>query len=102
MVRISHDVPSGGDPFNAAVRREVTDSIWESARILPQKQFDALWLRYSEDLSVKEIAGVMGVTRVNVKVLLYRARTRLAGMQKRRKPIAPRTEEKRLQGILSH
>jgi RNA polymerase sigma-70 factor (ECF subfamily) len=38
-------------------------------------QFQALWLRYAEDLRVEEIARVLRKTQTHVKVLLFRART---------------------------
>ena len=40
-------------------------------------QYQALWLRYAEDMSIKEIAKVLRKSQVGVKVLLYRARIKL-------------------------
>lgn len=74
-------LPSDENPVETAVRREENDHLWIRAKALPQKQYDALYLRYREDLSIKEIARVLSVTRVHVKVLLYRARTQLACME---------------------
>jgi RNA polymerase sigma-70 factor (ECF subfamily) len=52
---------------------------WQIAkRVLNDVQFTALWLRYGEDLTPGEVAQVMRRTRVGVRVLLHRARTRLA------------------------
>ena len=45
-----------------------------------------LWLAYAEGSSHKEIAGVLGVKTASVKLLLFRARRRLAGLLGR--PIA--------------
>jgi RNA polymerase sigma-70 factor (ECF subfamily) len=45
---------------------------------LPEGQYQALWLRYAEEMPIKEIAKVMGKSQVCVKVLLYRARTSMA------------------------
>lgn len=53
--------------------------LWEAARSLGGDRFRVLWLRYGEDLSVEEIAAVLGRTRLAVRVLLHRARTSLAG-----------------------
>lgn len=44
---------------------------------LPMGQYQALWLRYAEDMSIKEIAKVLRKSQVGVKVLLYRARIKL-------------------------
>jgi RNA polymerase sigma-70 factor (ECF subfamily) len=53
--------------------------LWGLAdRVLPKSQRDALWLRYGEGLSVADIARETGRSRVHVKVLLHRGRTRLA------------------------
>ena len=37
------------------------------------EQRSAVWLRYAEDLAVDEIARVLGKSRVNVRVMLFRA-----------------------------
>ena len=39
-----------------------------------------LWLAYAEGSSHEEIATVLGVKRASVKLLLFRARRRLAGL----------------------
>jgi RNA polymerase sigma-70 factor (ECF subfamily) len=53
--------------------------LWDAARSLGGDRYRVLWLRYGEDLSVEEIAAVLGRTRLAVRVLLHRARTSLAG-----------------------
>ena len=53
--------------------------VWALARrVLDDKGFEAVWLRYVEDLEAGEIAVVMGRSAVGVRVLLHRARTKLA------------------------
>lgn len=67
-------------------------SIWQTAdRILPEAQREALWLFYAEQFSVREVASVMGITAINVKVLLFRARTRMAAELRAGKPGHERT-----------
>jgi RNA polymerase sigma-70 factor (ECF subfamily) len=52
---------------------------WSIAdRVLGVDQRSALWLRYAEDLTVGEIAEVLGRSTVSVRVLLFRARATLA------------------------
>ena len=60
-------------------RRELLEDLWHwaSQHLTPQ-QFQVLWLRYVEDLSVAEIARALRLTQVHVKVLLFRARRTLA------------------------
>jgi len=70
-----------GDPSDTAALRDEADNLWRLARRLPEKQYDALWLRYVEELPVKEIACALNVPRLQVKVLLHRARTHLAKLE---------------------
>ena len=58
---------------------EFSDSdLWQQAqRHLNPSQCTALWLRYAEDLSIEEIATILGKTQIGVRVLLHRARARL-------------------------
>lgn len=53
--------------------------IWVAAeRVLTPDQFAATWLRYVEGLAVEDIATVLGKSAVGTRVLLLRARERLA------------------------
>jgi len=80
--RTSHDTvrlrtqPCGSDEM--AEKQEERQGLWALAAELPGRQSQALWLKYGEDMSVKEIARTMGKSQVCVKVLLYRARVALA------------------------
>jgi RNA polymerase sigma-70 factor (ECF subfamily) len=80
---IPEDLPADSDPYESAARHDEKDNLWALARLLPEKQYSALWLRYCEGMSVKEIARVLDITRVHAKVLLYRARTGLAHLEMR-------------------
>ena len=74
------DLPDAkvGSPHDAAAQREQHDSLWAlAAEVLPESHFAALWLRYAEDMPMKEIAAVLSKTRIHVKVMLHRARQRL-------------------------
>jgi RNA polymerase sigma-70 factor (ECF subfamily) len=65
-------------PARAAEERDRSDSLWERARTtLSRREFEVLWLRFGEDLSVKETAAVVGLTQTHVKVLVFRARRAL-------------------------
>lgn len=76
--RIPCDLPVESDPSEDATRRDERCLLWSRVRRLPKKQYDVLWLRYVEELPVKEIGRALGMTGMHVKVLLYRARARLA------------------------
>lgn len=72
------DLPDDNDPSELLAQQEERQSLWELARRrLPEAQFQALWLRYAEDMSVAGIARVMRKTQVHVKVLLFRSRQAL-------------------------
>ena len=66
------------NPSTLLARREAGEDLWHLARgTLPEAQFQALWLKYAEDMSVRDIARVLRRTPTHVKVLLFRGRTRL-------------------------
>ena len=58
--------------------QEAAQNLWDWARSqLSPEQFNVLWLRIQEDMSIKEVARVTRHTATNVKVMLHRARRRL-------------------------
>ena len=65
-------------PSTILSQREQRRSLWSQAMELSESQYKALWLKYAEDMSIKDIARVMGKSQISVKVLLYRARAGLA------------------------
>ena len=66
-------------PASVIAEREQGRLLWDIAdRVLTDTQRTALWLRFAEDLPVREIAAVMGKSRVTVRVTLLRARNALA------------------------
>ncbi|MFI4898401.1 MAG: RNA polymerase sigma factor [Phycisphaerales bacterium JB059] len=67
-------------PESAPVNdRSEGESVWTLAReALSPEVYEALWLRYREDLDPGQIARVMGKTRVGVRVMLHRARKTLS------------------------
>lgn len=97
------DLPSDSNPFDSAVRREKKRNLWSHARTLPGHQFEALWLKYVEGMAIKEIAHVLGMTRVHVKVVLFRARNRLAKLDYLNDSIKGKTvDNKTMKEILSY
>jgi RNA polymerase sigma-70 factor (ECF subfamily) len=72
------ELPEAVDPAQLLAQREERENLWRIARrCLAEAQFQALWLRYTEDMSVAGIARVLGKTQTHVKVLLFRARDAL-------------------------
>lgn len=69
------DAADDNHPGELLARHEDRQQLWHLARrCLTENQFQALWLRYAEDMDVAHIAQVLGKTRVHIKVLLFRAR----------------------------
>ncbi len=70
---------AAADPAADAAFREISGTLWDLAtRILSQDQQTALWLRYAESLSIRDISVVLGKSEVATRVLLFRARDAMA------------------------
>ncbi len=76
------EVKPSCDPAKTAADKEENEYLWRMALGLSTNQYDALWLRHVEEMTVREISQAMGKTQVNVKVLLYRARINMARIVK--------------------
>ena len=74
---IDHADPQSADVSNGAVRR--MDLARSMARLKPRER-DLLWLAYAQGSSHKEIADTLGLKTASIKLLLFRARRRLAGL----------------------
>jgi len=58
---------------------DLANIFWKEAkRLLSDDEFDTLWLRYQENLPIKDIAHTLGKSLSNIKILLFRARKSLA------------------------
>ncbi len=66
-------------PSSELMASEKAESVWSRARaLLTGNQFAALWHFYGEDRNLAETADVMNKSVGSVKVLLHRARRKLA------------------------
>ena len=71
--------PDFNDPSELMAREEDRENTWQIARRhLPDTQFQALWLRYVEEMNIPGVARAMGKSQIAVRVLLFRARQALA------------------------
>jgi len=74
-----HAAGAEPDPLTSAAERDEGRALWETAvRVLRPEERSALWLRYAEDLTMEEIGTILGRPTVTVRVILFRARGRLA------------------------
>ncbi len=69
---------SAASPAHHAENRERVDQLWEKARrILTPREYEVLWLRFAEEMAIADLARVVGLTQIHVKVIVHRARHRL-------------------------
>ena len=69
-----HNLPSDVE----SVENRLLQPLWAlAAEVLNEKSYQALRLHYAEDLSIREIAKIMGKTETGIKVILFRARRKL-------------------------
>jgi RNA polymerase sigma-70 factor (ECF subfamily) len=66
------------DPMLQCIRASETENLWVSARgLLNDEVYAAMWLRYAEDMSIKDIAFALDRSVAWTKVNLMRARRTL-------------------------
>jgi len=68
----------GGKDSDAAGRSARRTDLTRAMAQLKPRQRDALWLAYAEGSSHEEIAHVLGVKVASIKLILFRARRKLA------------------------
>ena len=83
------------DPQETMIQKEQSQNLWHQASTLTEHEYEALWLRYAEDMSVKDIAKVLKKRPLTVRVLLHRARLSLA------KKMQPKSESEGVEGPAS-
>ncbi|MGA2541312.1 MAG: sigma-70 family RNA polymerase sigma factor [Verrucomicrobiota bacterium] len=66
------------NPANLLASKDEAEALWRLARTLKPRHWEVLWFRYGEGFSVTETARAMRTNEIHVKVLLHRARARLA------------------------
>jgi len=77
-MQIVRELPTA-DPREYAEQEEMRSTLWDSARkILEADAFTAIWLSYVESMPAEEIGLVIGRSANAVRILLHRARARLA------------------------
>ena len=74
---VEHADPRSADAAAAAVRRM---DLGRAMTHLKPRERDLLWLAYAQGSSHQEIADTLGLKRSSIKLLLFRARRRLAAL----------------------
>ncbi len=77
---IENDAPNTTtDPLEACIVASERENLWLTARrMLSADAYSAMWLRYAEDMSVKDIARTLEKPMSWTKVTLMRSRRRLS------------------------
>lgn len=71
---MDHHLPSNEE----SVENRSLQPLWELAtEVLNDSSYQAMRLHYAEELSIREIAIIMGKTETGIKVILFRARQKL-------------------------
>lgn len=84
---LEYDIASKSDtPDIEASQEDEKSWVWEAAAKLKPDFREALSLKYADDLSIEEIAKVMGKSQTNVKIILFRARNQLKKLRKIENP----------------
>lgn len=69
---------TSGDPLQACLDAADRSNVWLTAKsVLPDDAYAAMWLRYVEDMPVKDVARVLDKSVSWAKVTLMRGRRRL-------------------------
>ena len=66
-------VAGGADPAAEVARREEASAAWQAVARLPGDRRRAVVLRFVDEMSTAEIAGVLGRSEGAVRVLIHRA-----------------------------
>ena len=70
--------PAAADPQRLVAAAQQRENLWTAARrVLKDNQYQALWLRYAQDLPIRGVAAAMKINGLHVRVLLHRARKAL-------------------------
>jgi RNA polymerase sigma-70 factor (ECF subfamily) len=71
------------DPQDIVIQKEESQNLWRTASKLGERQYEALWLHYGEDVPIKEMAKILKKKPITVRVLLHRARLNLGKRMER-------------------
>jgi RNA polymerase sigma-70 factor (ECF subfamily) len=73
------ELPFPTEPEPEPESMPVAPWLWEVARLeLTAEAYSAVWLHYAEEMSIRQVAEILGKREGNVKVLLHRSRKSLA------------------------
>ncbi len=85
--QLAFDVPAQDPAPDATVEHaDRAASVWDDVRQLKSPYQEVLLMKYVDDLSIAEIARILGRTQTGVKILLFRARGQLRERQARTQP----------------
>jgi RNA polymerase sigma-70 factor, ECF subfamily len=91
---VSDEIPAADDdPLQECIDQSERKNIWLTAkRLLSDEAYSAMWLRYVEDMSLKEISRALEKSLSWTKVTLLRGRRKLAAELSAAEPAATQRE----------
>jgi RNA polymerase sigma-70 factor (ECF subfamily) len=91
---LSPELVAADNPAELIARAEERQDLWALVRrLLPTIQFQALWLKYVEEMDLAQIARSLNRSQTHIKVILFRARRALG---RALEPNRPSPENRRL------
>jgi RNA polymerase sigma-70 factor (ECF subfamily) len=91
VVALPEEGPAAAVDVAADAERR-TDLRRAMARLRPRER-EMLWLAYAQGSTHRDIAGTLGVKVASVRLLLFRARHKLADLLRGERPVSPRKAE---------
>jgi RNA polymerase sigma-70 factor (ECF subfamily) len=86
------DMASALDVLGESIEEEGARALWKAVNTLSPGERTAVLLFYKQDMSIADVAQVLGVTAGSVKTLLFRAREKLRKTLGDRALLDPHTE----------
>lgn len=78
VIEIGELADDESDPLKQCIADSERENLWQSARrLLSEEVYSAMWLRYVEDMSIKDVAAVLDRSNSWTKVNLLRGRRAL-------------------------
>jgi RNA polymerase sigma-70 factor (ECF subfamily) len=72
MLDAAAEIAAPDDPARLVIERDAAASAWRAVQALPEDRRRALVLRFVEEMTTAEIAGVLGRSEGAVRVLIHR------------------------------
>jgi len=80
LEEVAHAIPDGNDMHEKTVLKDEIGNMLKLLKLLPEHHREILTMRYTQELSFSEIAGILSKSAVSVRVEAHRAIKKLKRM----------------------